>query len=222
MVGKLLNRLRYQLLGGLIPEGRLGIRLLGHRNYVGGKWDAIGDLQFNFMVEQGLIPTNCLLDIACGSLRGGVRFIKYLNAGNYLGLDKEESLLKTGVEKELGLKLFEEKRPQLIVSDRFEFTRCTRQPEYSLSVSLFTHLSPKDITLCLANLRAFVRPGHKYYTTFFEGASSRNPETSHSLDHFEYTRADLAKLGAAHSWQPNYIGDWNHPRDQKMMCFVAV
>ena len=64
-------------LGGT-PEGESGIKMVGHREYVGGMWELIGKLQFNFIVGQGLKPENCFLDIACGPLRGGIHFIPYL------------------------------------------------------------------------------------------------------------------------------------------------
>jgi hypothetical protein len=58
---------------------------------VGGNWDTMGELQFRFMLETGkLKPADVLLDIGCGSFRGGRFFIEYLHAGNYLGIDKQK------------------------------------------------------------------------------------------------------------------------------------
>jgi hypothetical protein len=65
-----------------------------HRGYVGGKWDEIGKLQSDFMVARGLAPEHVFLDVACGSLRGGVQFIKYLDPGNYVGVEKEHTLVQ--------------------------------------------------------------------------------------------------------------------------------
>src|SRR6476620_10345865 len=76
----------------LPPHGVEGIRQLGHRDYVGGLWDEIGQLQFDFLVSNGLKPQHYLLDIACGSLRAGIHFIPYLETGHYLGIDKEPEL----------------------------------------------------------------------------------------------------------------------------------
>jgi len=45
----------------------------------------MGQWQLDFLVGQGLRPWHCLLDLACGSLRAGVRFIDYLEPGHYLG-----------------------------------------------------------------------------------------------------------------------------------------
>lgn len=55
------------------PEGHFGVWMVGHRNYVGGLWDEIGLLQFEFLKSRGLKPHHVLVDIACGSLRAGVR-----------------------------------------------------------------------------------------------------------------------------------------------------
>ncbi len=38
---------------------------------VGGLWDEIGQLQFDFLRAKGLLPRHKLLDFGCGSLRGG-------------------------------------------------------------------------------------------------------------------------------------------------------
>lgn len=57
--------------------------LLGHRSYVGGCWDEIGKLQFDFMLKEGLKPEHYFLDVACGSLRAGLHFIPYLEVGHY-------------------------------------------------------------------------------------------------------------------------------------------
>jgi hypothetical protein len=82
----------------LRPEGETGIRKAGRRLYVGGAWDEIGKLQFDFLKQQGLKPYHYLLDIACGALRLGVRAIPYLERGHYLGIEKEEGLIAAGVQ----------------------------------------------------------------------------------------------------------------------------
>src|SRR5271168_1826262 len=69
----LLNRLR-----GLQTEGMESVGELGYRRYVGGYWDQVGRLQFEFLQSRGLQSNHVLLDIACGSLRGGRFFIPYL------------------------------------------------------------------------------------------------------------------------------------------------
>ncbi len=208
--------------GAINPEGEEGIHLLGHREYVGGMWELMGKHQFDFLVRQGLKPSHCFLDIACGSLRGGVHFIRYLDAGNYLGIDKEAELIELGIEKELGKGIYEQKKPQFVVSDAFEFHRFTgRKPQFSLAQSLFSHLNHGDISTCLMRLRDFVEPGHVFFATFNEGESRSNPEVSHSWGAFYYSREQMESFGKRRAWNPTYLGDWQHPNKQKMMKYES-
>ena len=203
-----------------LPEGEQGIEALGHRSYVGGKWDLMGRLQFDYLVAQGLLPRHCLLDIACGSLRAGRYFIPYLAPGHYLGLDKEEGLIAAGKEQELEPGLLETKRPQFVVSSAFEFALFDKRPDFALAQSLFTHLPPRLITACLANLRAVIADDGVFYATIFETDEERQqPGEPHDHGIFYYTAAEMAALGRDTGWSMHYIGDWSHPKNQRMLCY---
>ena len=208
----------------ILKEGNEGIKQVGHRDYVGGKWEEIGKLQFNYLVSEGLKPKDIFLDIACGSLRAGIHFINYLNKGNYLGIDKEKELIDLGIEKELGKEVSLSKSPEFVVSDKFEFNKFSKIPNYSIAQSLFTHLVEDDIKLCLKNLKEFVgdKP-HKFYATFFEVdvPTEGELEYSHSHASFFYTKVQMEQFGKETGWKFKYIGDWNHPRDQKIVLFYS-
>ena len=82
-----------------VSEGR-------HREIVGGLWDEIGRLQFEFLVANGLAPSSTLVDVGCGCLRGGIHFVSYLDDNLYFGIDSNLSLLDVGYDvalKSLGL-----------------------------------------------------------------------------------------------------------------------
>jgi hypothetical protein len=202
-------------------EAAIGIGGAGHRGYVGGKWEEIGKLQFDFMVGRGLAPEHVFVDVACGSLRGGVHFIKYLDPGNYLGIEKERTLVQRGLTRELPRAVRKQKRPEFVISDSFEFERFSRRPQFSLAQSLFTHLVPEQIELCLRNLRAFAPGKHEFYATFSSGDSAANPAESDDLKRFAYEPEELAGMGERTGWRSDYIGDWGHPRGQLMMRFIA-
>ena len=72
-----------------------------HREVIGGLWDQMGQLQLDFMQARGLQPAQQFLDLGCGSLRGGVQFVRYLQPGHYYGLDNNQSLLDAGYDVEL-------------------------------------------------------------------------------------------------------------------------
>jgi hypothetical protein len=206
---------------GLPPEGEAGVRLIGHREYVGGLWDRVGQLQFDFLIARGLRPEHCFLDIACGSLRGGVHFIRYLDKGNYLGLDKEEVLIAKGIEEELGPGIYREKMPEFVISSDFEFHKFSKRPHFSLAQSLFTHLTAQDIRACFIRLRAFVDGDHQLFATFSEGNPRGNRSASHSHAGFKYARAEMEAFGSQTGWTPTYVGSWGHPRGQVMVWYQA-
>jgi SAM-dependent methyltransferase len=203
-------------------EGRAGVGVLGHRAYIGGRWEEIGRMQFEFMLERGLRPEHVLLDVACGALRGGVHFIEYLSPGHYLGIDKERSLIRRGLAKELPAQVREEKRPEFVISSSFEFERFSKRPDFAIAQSLFSHLTASDIERCLSKLRPFVAPGHEFYATFLAGDSARNPSRSHPQRLFRYEPSELAAMGDRHAWRCEYIGDWGHPRGQVMMRLLPA
>ncbi len=207
----------------VLGHGEAGIEAGGHRDYVGGKWDEIGKLQFDFLCTQGLLPEHVFLDVACGSLRGGVHFIPYLNVGNYLGIEKEDKLIEAGLVEEVGEELALTKSPEFVISSTFAFQHFTKKADYALAQSLFTHLTADLLELCLRNMRPQVKDGCRFFATFFESETSvDNPESSHDHLNFKYTQAELATLGEKHGWSANYIGDWGHPRGQRMMEFVGT
>jgi SAM-dependent methyltransferase len=204
----------------LIPHGPKGIRRVGHRRYVGGLWDSLGRLQFEFMRKEGLQPHHYLLDVACGSLRGGVHFIPYLEAGHYLGIDKEESLITAGIEKELGRALYEQKKPRFVVSDSFEFNRFDVRCDYAFAQSLFTHVPAPLIELCFRNLRPHIQEDGVFYATFFETPTEMaNPDQPYDHGYFAYSRRQMERFGTAHGWRPAYTGQWGHPRGQVMVRY---
>jgi SAM-dependent methyltransferase len=196
--------------------GAKRIRKKGHRDYVGGGWEELGRIQFDFMVAQGLEPHHVLVDVACGSLRAGVHFIPYLDVGNYLGIDKEALLIERGIELELGADVAAEKKPELVVSDAFEFDRFSKKPDFGIANSLFTHLRPDHIELCLRNLRAV--GGCRFFTSFKEVERPvRNPWRSADYRGFSYTRRQMEEMGERTGWSPHYIGDWGHRRRAMMI-----
>src|SRR5476649_335832 len=72
-----------------------------HREMIGGRWEEIGPAQLSFLKKMGLRPSDFLLDIGCGCLRGGVHLIPYLDPGHYFGTDINAALLEAGWRIEL-------------------------------------------------------------------------------------------------------------------------
>ena len=199
-----------------------------HRDFIGGKWDEIGKLQFNFLLERGLQPQHKLLDIGCGCLRGGIHFISYLQADNYYGLDVNASLIKAAWH-EIKLAQLEVKNPHLLVNDKFEIDQFHQQFDFMLSISLFTHLPMNIIIRCLSEVQKNLTTHGKYYSTFFVAPSSAHTApishypggitTNYDFDPFHYSLEEISFMAQIAGLEINFIGDWNHPRNQQIVEF---
>jgi SAM-dependent methyltransferase len=204
-----------------------------HRKVVGGMWDELGQLQLDFLTSQGLSPSHTLLDVGCGSLRGGVKFIPYLDPGGYWGIEKDPTLLQVGWDIELakcGLAT-RQPREQLVCLDDFQFSSLGAQFDYAIAQSVFTHMPLNRIRRCLARLAPAMRQHGRFYATFFEIDGSQDREddhvhaiggvTSHSDRAFyHYQRPDFDFVVADQPWRLDYIGEWGHPRGQRMLLFI--
>lgn len=202
-----------------------------HRDFVGGLWQELGQLQFDFLQQFGLQPHHKLLDLGCGSLRGGIHFIKYLDRGNYYGMDINASLIEAAkVEvKEASL---EDKAPHLLVSDRFAIEQFDEKFDFVLSISLFTHLPANNIIRCLAEVSKNLKNRGKYLATFFIAPRSvyldkllhqpGDVVTNYDRDPFHYSLAEITSMANLAGLKVNLIGDWNHPRNQQMVEFSLL
>jgi SAM-dependent methyltransferase len=206
---------------------------MNHRAAVGGMWDKIGKLQFDFMVAQGLEPAHNLLDIGCGSLRGGLHFIRYLDIGHYYGVEKEQVAL-AWAGSELDRAGLAYRRPQLKQDGAFDFGHFGTSFDFALAQSVFTHLSLNDIIVCLMRLGRVLTVGGRFFATFFEGYSRMDtnpiawqtddgqevttyPTLARSM-HYPFDYFEWAAVGSG--LRVEYIGEWGHPRKQRMMVFT--
>ena len=62
MIGRVLRTRVFPRLVGRrrwAMEGNMGVRMVGHRAYIGGRWEEWGRVEFEFMVSRGLRPSTC-------------------------------------------------------------------------------------------------------------------------------------------------------------------
>lgn len=203
-----------------------------HRQVIGGKWEEIGKLQFEFLKAQGLQPEHRFLDVGCGSLRGGVHFVQYLNPGNYYGIDINDSLLEAGYNVELSDAGLQDRQPreQLACVHDFDCSQFGCQFDYAIAQSVFTHLPFNHVRQCLEKLADVISPGGTFFATFFELPADRLTSTSfthasgtttHATeDPYHYKVSDFEYACSGLPWIVKYIGDWHHPRSQHMISFI--
>lgn len=202
-----------------------------HRRTIGSVplWEHLGQLQFDFLVEQGLLPEHRLLDVGCGPLRGGVKFIKYLEPGHYFGVDKRADVVEESLRIELPRAGLAVRRPTVVAMGDFGFGRLNQTFDYAIAQSVFTHLPLNSIIRCLMNMEEVLVEGGQFYATFYENErGKRNIQDLHQtasvtthfdFDYYHYDMASFEWACADTALVPEYLGGWNNPYNQKMVVF---
>jgi SAM-dependent methyltransferase len=133
---------------------------------VGGLWDEIGPLQLEYLKGLGLRPDQLLLDIGCGSLRGGIPIISYLDRGRYWGTEISPGILAAG-QKILAEQHLTHKEPVLRVVDGFEFSELGDQKfDFVQAFGVFTDMPADTVTECFQNVTRVMRPGSVFCASF--------------------------------------------------------
>lgn len=202
-----------------------------HRRSIGNVklWDTLGELQFAYLVGRGLEPSNYFLDVGCGPLRGGVHFIRYLEAGHYYGVDSNAPMLEETTRLEVPRQGLADKQPTLVAMADFGFERLGRQFDYALAQSVFTHLPLNDIIRCLMEMDKALVPGGEFYATFWENSRGKfnlddiqqtaTAVTHLDRDFFHYDVGTFEWICEGTGLSVEYLGDWDNPVNQKMLVF---
>ena len=182
---------------------------------VGGLWDEIGQLQFDFLCANGLEVQHKLLDFGCGSLRGGLRFIEYLAEGNYTGVDISAEALDAG-RVFLGEAGLEEKKPILRLSGGLSFDDFAGETfDFIIAQSVLTHMPPENIEIILVNVHKVMHAESVLFATFFDGGDRMYH--THERTNFYYPFGMFREFGEKHDLEVRCEDGYEHPRGQKMM-----
>ncbi|TDB98839.1 class I SAM-dependent methyltransferase [Actinomadura sp. 7K534] len=169
------------------------------------RWLRLGKMQFDYLVKHGLKPDDRMLEIGCGNLRAGWRFIDYLDTGNYYGIDISPDILlaaqDTLVREELGdklphLTLVNDLTLRFLPSDHFSVVHAH---------SVFSHSPLSVIDECLANVGRVLVPGG-----FFDFTFDRTEGAEHHVlrEDFYYRTETLTSLAERHGFTARFMDDW--------------
>jgi ubiquinone/menaquinone biosynthesis C-methylase UbiE len=169
------------------------------------RWHEIGQLQFDYLRGHGLAPHHQMLEIGCGNLRAGWRFIDYLDAGNYYGLDispevllaAQETLVRYGLAGKLPyLALVNDMRFAFLPDERFDVVHAH---------SVFSHSPLPVIEDCLTHVRRVMKPG-----AFFDFTFDRTEGKEHDRlrEDFYYRTETLVAVAERHGFEAQFMDDW--------------
>jgi hypothetical protein len=196
------------------------VRPPSYRSWVGiaGLYDLLGALQFNLLVMLGMREAHSLLDIGCGSLRGGRFAIMYLREGNYFGIEPESWLVEEGVRQNLGAELAAMKKPSFLYDSEFSAAKFNRKFDYIIAHSIFSHAAPAQIERCFSQTAESMHSGSIFLATYnrgncdYSGSKWKYPSVA-------YTESSLFEMAAKHGLSAKSL-NYYHPGGQSWVLFA--
>ncbi len=176
------------------------------------RWLTLGKLQFDYLLDHGLQPQQRLLEIGCGNLRAGWRFVEYLDPGNYYGIDISPDILFAAQDTLVRFGL----QPKLAVLTPVRDLRLPFLPDEHFDVvhahSVFSHSPLPVIDECLANVGRILRP-----TGFFDFTFDRTEGAEHQVlrEDFYYRTQTLVELAAGYGLVAEFMQDWEMQNTHK-------
>lgn len=191
------------------------------RAFVGAAegYDIMAATQFSIMTLLGLRQDDYLLDIGCGSLRGGRLFIPYLQPNRYHGIEPEMWLVEHGIENEVGRDLIELKRPVFSDNDEFRLTIFDQQFDFVLAQSIFSHASRSQIETCLKEAKQVMAPNASFVATFLLGEEDYAGDSWVYPGCVKYTLDTMKAIGKNQGLACRVI-EWPHAAQQTWLIFA--
>jgi cyclopropane fatty-acyl-phospholipid synthase-like methyltransferase len=193
------------------PEGKKN----DYRGFIGShdNYDLISANQFNLLSFLGLREDHYLLDIGCGSLRGGRLFIPFLLPKRYYGIEPEQWLIDEGIKNEMGKDILKIKKPVFNNNNTFKLSVFNKKFDYILAHSIFSHASEKQIKRCLEEARKVMKPTSLFIATFAKGKENYSGEDWVYPGFVMYTEDHMKALFREHGLA-SAILRWPHPEFQ--------
>jgi SAM-dependent methyltransferase len=192
-----------------------------HRSYVGPaeRYDLVGAMQFSLLTAIGLREHHTLLDVGCGSLRGGRLFLAYLLPDRYFGIEPNMYLVEAGIDREVGRDVITLKRPTFSDVDDFSMTTFGRTFDFVLAQSILSHAGRAQVERCLQQASEVLEPRGVFAATYMPGPVDHTGDGWVYPDVVEYRTETLQAIGAGHGLEGTAI-DWPHPNGQRWMLFT--
>ncbi len=161
-------------------------------------WKMKRDFQIKFLKAMNLAPEHYFLDIGCGTLRGGIPLINYLEAGRYYGIDVREEPLADG-RKELRESGLEGNSPTLLLSPDSGQLTIDQQFDCVLAFSVLIHMSDEVLFDTLELVGKHLSEGGVFYANVNIGEQQEGnwqgfPVVTRTL---EFYRETCARYGLA-------------------------
>ena len=177
MLGRLLQRGRNALSRWLVSPAerrrRARHRLVGPAKL----WSMKRDFQILFLRQAGLTAQDNLLDIGCGTLRGGIPLIRLLAPGHYCGVEVRQEALDNA-RAELEEAKLQHKEPRLVLADDLGSLQLGQRFSFVWAFSVLIHMDDDALRSCLRLVAAHLDPQGRFFANVNLHAEGQPAPTS--------------------------------------------
>ncbi len=125
-------------------------------------WKLKRDFQLAFLREHGLLPEHYLLDIGCGTLRGGIPLIAYLAPKHYFGVDSRADIINEAFN-ELESAQLATKQPTLLATKSLTNITLPHSVDVVWAFSVLIHMTDVTLTDCFHLVASVLTAGGMFY-----------------------------------------------------------
>jgi SAM-dependent methyltransferase len=189
-------------------------------------WAMKRRFQFEFLTSRGLLSEHRMLDVGCGTLRGGIPFIDYLETGHYSGVEARAEVLEEG-RKELAEAGLEHKRPVLIHESDPTRVELATPVDFAWAFSVLIHMHDETVDAVLGLVSDCLSEGGKFYANVatgenWEGGWEGFPIVRRPLEFYEglASRHGLAASSVGTLYELGHRTGSRVQDDGVMLCFA--
>jgi SAM-dependent methyltransferase len=173
---------------------------------------------FEYLKKQGLKPEHMFLDYGCGVMRLGAFVGKYLDPGNYVGVDISQNRLDQGAIVMAAAGVSEEHYEALAVGGCELTELAGRKFDFVWAQSVLTHMPEADIRTMFRAIRPMMNEGAVYYFTFAPADKRRRM----NIKDFWYPTEDMRRIVESEGFTFEVRDDWPGVGGAMIKTTVAV
>lgn len=159
-------------------------------------WQMKRAFQIEYLRRSGLQPAHRLLDLGCGTLRGGIPLIEYLERGHYTGLEVRAEVLEEA-RRELAAAGLVDREPRLVHVTELAAVQLPERFDFAWAFSVLIHLDDAILAQAVDVVARHLAPEGRFLANVRLGAAreerwERFPVVTRAL---EFYRAQGARHG---------------------------
>jgi SAM-dependent methyltransferase len=127
-----------------------------------GDFDLFGRIELAILVDAGLRPADVLVDFGCGTGRLALHAVRFLEGGQYIGVEISEAILRRAERNVAKAHPDPPCRLRWVHSTARTFPLADASADMICAFSVFTHLEHEDSYQYLCDAVRVVRPGGRF------------------------------------------------------------